>query len=363
MNIPPFNDYFPSETNMDEDQLSFYKSLEQSLQKGEFVDVQGNISYVFVFLYKVIAHWNKRGFETIYEYLIYVSEMYAAEKKLSDYCNLWAYDCLLGLQKYELYLEKTEPKNPFGTLTHQSNLRLNIQKNLGLDANPIDIILMAGGRNSKIVSNNEGIYRDKINEVFAAYAVPLGGWFSILDKWLPSRSLANTYLFGGVQLPIPRPQASIKTYSYYSNNHLDVIQALSRDAENLVRVSLGIPKVGEGWVSETQLFRLLEKTFPQTSVVQHGHPDWLELQHFDIWFPLWNIAVEYHGSQHFGPVEIFGGKKGFEETKRRDRRKLALAQKHGVKLFIVTEEDDIDKIIDEIKAFMTERKNEPPRIT
>jgi hypothetical protein len=255
---PPFNAYYPSESDMDAGQLSLYKSLEQSLQKGEFVDVQGNISYVFVFLYKVIAHWNRRGFETIYEYLIYVSEMYAAEKKLSDYCKLWAYDCLLGLQKYELYLEKTEPKNPFGTLTHQSNLRLNIQKHLGLDANPVDIILMAGGRNSKIVSNNQGVYRDKINEVFSAYAVPLGGWFSILDKWLLSRFLADTYLFGGVQLPIPRPQASIKTYSYYSNNHLDVIGSLAKDSENLVRVSLDVPLVGEGWVSETQLFRLLE---------------------------------------------------------------------------------------------------------
>jgi hypothetical protein len=102
---------------------------------------------------------------------------------------------------------------------------------------------------------------------------------------------------------------------------------------------------------------LLEKTFPQTTVIQHGQPSWLGLQHFDIWFPLWNIAVEYYGSQHFGPVEIFGGKKGFEETQKRDRRKLESAQKHGVKLFIVTEEDDVEIVINQIKNRLQERTN------
>ncbi|MFA6218144.1 MAG: hypothetical protein WDL87_10895 [Candidatus Omnitrophota bacterium] len=360
MTVPEFGGYFPSENNMDREQLSFYKTVEESLQKGQFIDVQGNIGYVFVYLYKLLGDWNEKGFESLYEYLLYISELYVAEKKLSDYCKFWAYDCLLGLEKYELYLDKTEPENPFGTITHQSNIRLNIQKHVGLEANPIDILLMAGGRKSKITSSNQGIYRDKINEVFSAYAEPLGGWFSVLDKWLRSHNLYEHHLLAGAS--INHPQLSFKVFAFYSNGHLDEIKSLSKDAENSVRDFLGVPKIGEGWVSETQLFRLLEQTFPQTNVIQHGHPAWLGLQHFDIWFPHWNVAVEYHGLQHFEPVDFFGGKEKFEDNVKRDKRKKDLARRHGIKLFIVTENDDPESVINEINSILAKRNILPPKI-
>ena len=359
MTVPEFDGYFPSENDMNREQLSFYKTAEESLRKGHFIDVQGNVGYVFVYLYKLLGDWNRKSFESLYEYLLYLAELYFAEKKLSDYCKFWAYDCLLGLEKYELYLDKTEPKNPFGTLTHPSNLRLNIQKHIGLEASSIDILLMAGGRRTKIISSNQGIYRDKINKVFSAYAEPSGGWFSILDKWLLSRILYDNYLFAGA--PINQPRLSFKSYSFYSNDHLDEIKSLSKDAENSVREMLGIPRIGEGWVSETQLFRLLEKAFPQTNVIQHGRPSWLGLQHFDIWFPHWNIAVEYHGLQHFEPVDFFGGKEAFENNVERDKRKQALARRHGVKLFIITEEDDPESVINEINSILAKRKILPPK--
>jgi hypothetical protein len=49
MTVPEFGGYFPSENNMDREQLSFYKTVEESLKKGQFVDVQGNIGYVLNF--------------------------------------------------------------------------------------------------------------------------------------------------------------------------------------------------------------------------------------------------------------------------------------------------------------------------
>ncbi len=74
-------------------------------------------------------------------------------------------------------------------------------------------------------------------------------------------------------------------------------------------------------------------------------------QHFDVWFPEWKIAVEYHGLQHFEPVEFFGGQETFKKTVERDARKLALSKKNGVKLFIITEDDDQDKLIKDISNY------------
>lgn len=93
-----------------------------------------------------------------------------------------------------------------------------------------------------------------------------------------------------------------------------------------------------------------------TKVVQHGRPSWLGMQHFDIWFPHWNLAVEYHGQQHFEPVGFFGGEEGFVATVERDKRKVLLAKKNGVRLVVVTEKDDQDVLVEYIKDIMTSRK-------
>ena len=71
MQVPKFKRYDPSQDDMDRHQLSFYKLVESNLNKGNYVDVDGNISYVFVFLYKLLARWNEDGFDYLFEFLIY----------------------------------------------------------------------------------------------------------------------------------------------------------------------------------------------------------------------------------------------------------------------------------------------------
>jgi len=82
----------------------------------------------------------------------------------------------------------------------------------------------------------------------------------------------------------------------------------------------------------------------------------LSRQHFDIWLPNWKIAIEYHGKQHFEPVEFFGGKEAFEKTVERDKKKIGLAMQNGVKLFVVTEHDDQDELVQKIYQLIKNRK-------
>ena len=359
MQVPKFNKYFPSEDDMDHHQLSFYKLVESNLNKGNYIDVDGNISYIFVFVYELLSRWNEDGFEHLSEFLIYLSEIYKHEEIISDYCLIWAYDCLLGLEKYEEYLDKTEPKAVVGTNTHGSNLRLNIQKKLGLSANPIDLLLMFKGRKTRFITDNQGLYRDCVIDTFSAYAQENMEWFSLLEEWFTQRNAKRLYpssLFGGVALR-EKPYLQFKIECLYvASDCSDTVKFLSKEAENKARSIAGVPKIGEGWISETALFRKLEAEFSNTKVVQHGRPTWLGRQHFDIWFPNWKIAVEYHGRQHFEPVEFFGGKEVFHETVERDKRKAKLAKRHGVKLLIVTEADNHDDIVQEINNIVKKRK-------
>ncbi|WP_252898792.1 hypothetical protein [Secundilactobacillus odoratitofui] len=45
------------------------------------------------------------------------------------------------------------------------------------------------------------------------------------------------------------------------------------------------------------------------------------MQHYDIYFPKYKIALEYQGAQHFEAISIFGGEAGLKNAQERDKRK------------------------------------------
>jgi len=57
-------------------------------------------------------------------------------------------------------------------------------------------------------------------------------------------------------------------------------------------------------------------------------------QHFDIFLPEYNIAIECNGRQHYTPVDIFGGLKAFEKRKELDGNKLKKCKENNIYLLI-----------------------------
>jgi len=108
-----------------------------------------------------------------------------------------------------------------------------------------------------------------------------------------------------------------------------------RECENTFREESNIPKIGEGWVSETQLFYKLRDAFPDETVVHHGRPSWLSRQHLDVYFPAKNIGCEYQGAQHDNPIDYFGGTEAFRKVQELDARKRELCKQHGCELIYV----------------------------
>ena len=82
--------------------------------------------------------------------------------------------------------------------------------------------------------------------------------------------------------------------------------------------------------------------------------DWLGLQSLDFYLPQYNIAIECQGIQHFEEVEHFGGKKGFEITIERDKRKYLLCNNNGIKILYYSnikeycEINTMEKLLNEI---------------
>lgn len=132
---------------------------------------------------------------------------------------------------------------------------------------------------------------------------------------------------------------------------------IRRECENIVRQSYGVPKIGEGWVSETSLFYLVKTYFENdTEVIHHASPDFLGRQHYDIYIPEYKIAIEYQGAQHHKPIEYFGGEEAFVKNQERDKRKKEISRVNGVVLFEVLPNYDEKKVLNKISNVIKDLK-------
>lgn len=112
-------------------------------------------------------------------------------------------------------------------------------------------------------------------------------------------------------------------------------------ARNLFRDALSLPGIGEGWISETHLLRIVRTIFKNENVLDHVKPPWLEGLELDIYIPNRMLAFEYMGKQHYEPVEYFGGSDAFHRLVERDKRKATLCLQRGVSLIHIRYDDEI----------------------
>lgn len=103
-------------------------------------------------------------------------------------------------------------------------------------------------------------------------------------------------------------------------------------AKNIIREKHGFHKVSGKWVSELTMINVIKQAFPNNTVVHQASPAWIKPQRFDAYIPSLKLAFEYHGVQHFEPVELFGGESGLKQREQLDERKRILCQEQGVKL-------------------------------
>ena len=136
---------------------------------------------------------------------------------------------------------------------------------------------------------------------------------------------------------------------HHTHYPLNLMKRSVKELEDIVRESKGLPKIGEGWISETTLYYELKNHFKNEEVVHHGQPNWLGLQHIDIWFPKHKIGIEYQGLQHDEPIDFFGGEESFIKNQNRDKRKKKLFQENDSLLIEVRPDYVLDDVIKKIK--------------
>jgi hypothetical protein len=380
-------------------QKRFYYHFVQEISNGRLIDINGNINYLLVFLQSTVQRFisdkNLKGLLADFEKF---SAAYGSHERLQFFLSLWKADAYLYLGNYDLawscirqmYFNIQDVLDIRSKCNETSVSGADLFKLTGaketltdFGKNNFDSVLMII---SKFLDNFHDKHRRNFIEHFCNQFdfatlndVDLEKLreFYCDDRDFAERKLRYQLLeqknyrerekyIHYFRRSIPFPYVSMPLYDGSSIEHPSfpsqpvpsIIQyaaenecrRIIREAENTLRDEMSVPRIGEGWVSETELFYKLCERFPTEKVINHARPTWLGPQHLDIYFPKRNIGIEYQGVQHQYPVEYFGGETGFNEQKERDERKRRLCEENKCRLIYVFPGYDFEEISREITS-------------
>ena len=117
-------------------------------------------------------------------------------------------------------------------------------------------------------------------------------------------------------------------------------------------LSLEVPKFMNARSAQRWLFLQVLKIFPGEEIVEdYFHTEISRKNGFPVQFDIFlvnkNIAIEYHGEQHYKDVPVFAP---LEMYLYRDNEKKNLCKNHGIQLIIIP--FDWDKQLDSLKQFI-----------
>lgn len=399
--VPKWNIYYPELGQATLEQKEFYEHWLTQLRVGNVIDINGNLSYVFVYLYALINSFLKD--ENIKRFISDSDRLqggYAQYEKIKEYLAYWKSDAYLYVRDYDKAWQAQKGQRHLG-LTDIINFRAKC-KDTSIDGQDLMCMLASdngltsfGNRHQEQIGQLAGIFlkdfhkKEGINfiEYFCKqfkYSNLSESDFKKLKELYPSE---KEFYFWKKIYEEGEKQRRVFTYSYsffsgaLINRSLSSIKEMKCDAipsiitvaltnegkrilrecENTIREEKNLPRVGEGWISETELFYKICEFFPEEKVVHHGRPKWLSPQHLDIYFPLRGIGIEYQGSQHQRPVEYFGGEEAFKDQQRRDRRKMRLCTKNKCHLIYAYEADNSKDIKIQIMNLLIDGSNQNPK--
>lgn len=145
-----------------------------------------------------------------------------------------------------------------------------------------------------------------------------------------------------------RNQASlIFKRTEFKKDYIKVLGKNFRCLENRMRKGKGFDKVGS-FYTEKLLVERLKLNFPNLTFLTQYSPKWLSPQRLDVFIKECNIAVEYHGAQHFIPIDFFGGMDGLKLRQHLDSIKKAKCSKNHIELIEISYDEDFEFAINKL---------------
>lgn len=355
MKIVEYNQMYPSLNSLSTEQKKTYDYIYSNIENLNYIDVGENNSYIMLYLNELVLkliteHKKLNYFEDRFNF---IKKHYKADF-LQVYTTLWLGDTYYFFDEYEKAISTWEQNlqaDKIMTMQAENIISLKLQMNIPLSA--IEAITFKkkitryGYKNidKVVIYLNNILKHDYENHLITN------------EYFIQNENIIEypVVLFSGcvhgynINAFYKEKNPGKFNYSLHSlKNLIEYINSICVQAENALREDNGIPKIGEGWVSETELFYKIKEHYPQYKVLQHYHDSWLGNQHLDVYIKDINVGIEYQGAQHYQAIEIFGGEEGLKNTQKRDRQKVLKCKKNNTKLVIVNEGYNFDEVLKEI---------------
>lgn len=350
-------------TNAGDEQKKFYNHFKKLFVENVFLDIEGNDNYSFILYYDLIKEYYQhkeinilqQQFENLEKYYPktenYTSLTIIDEfEKQSDYDGAWKllkrreYISVQTVWRFEQKLNRKLLDGDLivrlGGFSHLTNFGQNNIESIKPFAEKY-LQTYESEENSNFFGlffDADMLYKASTNYDYSA---------EYYHKFYLSESEYLHYKSIDENQRVLNDSTKIR--HVVEKAVLNQFRLILKIAEDLYRADIGMPKIGEGWISETELFYKIKATFIDHDIVHHGNPEWLGKQHLDIYFPILKIGIEYQGLQHYEPVEYFGGKEAFERNLERDVKKRKLCEVNDCAIIYVNENYNFDRVVLEIK--------------
>lgn len=352
----PIYDYFAHEFTYKE--KDFYQYWLAAWKKGYAIDINYQYSYLFIYLRELIESNSPERIikEAKRLKLAYPLTEKKGSKSFHSYSSRYIADSYIWLDKIteaigELYK---------GLNSHYSFLEvlLSLKQYVGEDISGREVVNFYNAKTKLTKLGRENIVsvENCIDLILEAEKERMDS--TVLAYWLKDYQQMKPEGLLWEYIPLLEKRKTSEIPYYYIFHLAKVnedVHRWMREGENLFRDQKNIPRIGEGWVSETELYYKLKETFTDLDVVHHASPEWLGRQHLDIFMPKLKFAIEYQGKQHDEPVNFFGGDEAFEKTKERDMKKKTLCEENDVKLMYVRPGYDFEQVVATIKSILQDR--------
>jgi len=321
-------------------------------KEGQYRPRPGEDSYSSLVRYVATEVLNRPVNEAISE-LERLIVAHPTEENILHYCRYSLFDCYMAINDLERAIA-CFPLRDASRGASDTDTLLSLKLATGQRITGRDVLTFNGSRTTQWGREHLGQIEQYLDASVAA--VEKREQINLLERWKDfsyirrycHRFYAARYSVTGARLPFEK--RDLRCYSFSQNPEaIRFAEEMTRAAENAVREGMSFPRVGEGWVAETQLYRDLCHAFQNTEVVHHARPRWLGKQHLDVFLPEYAVAVEYQGVQHDKPVAHFGGEAAHQETRRRDETKKRLCAANGVHLIYVREGYELSQVVGEIE--------------
>ena len=316
------------ESAMLPEEKEFYHQAKAIWDKEDYIDIEENVNYLWVYVQEILADRNRDSFASIKGKLMRLCERYYTEETFFISCSSYIEDLALERGDVKCYLDWSEMQRVYGHCSLLSGERVGVALHQNLPLHPMDIIMATGGYYSKFIRDNYALYKVCLYQKFADYDKSKG-WLNLF-KQLPK---ADAKYAVQHYLGLPNVVCLSKELYQFDVSSESVCKTMVRVCQEAEKTAVEMKNQGLSDEIEyhERLFAYLKGKFPQLKMFLEARPLFANGGIVPVYIPYRDVAI------CSSEVQL---KCDEAEIQRRNIR-------------FVDVDSDSEKIVEEIKSFLS----------